>query len=98
MIGKDGGKVIGASLAKNMVLRALNIRKPLARRNEVGNNEIGDEGCRVMCQALSKNQSLHALWLDNNDIGYEGFRHISDMLQHNNTLAELYVGIYKVIS
>jgi len=52
-------------------------------------NNIGDEGAKMISDALKRNTALTLLDLSDNNIGDEGARMISDALKCNTTLTEL---------
>ena len=50
---------------------------------DIGGNNIGPEGIKVLLEALRGNQTLTTLELGYNPIGEEGAKHLADVLKYD---------------
>ena len=57
-------------------------------RDNLGGNNIGDEGATAIAKALETNTTLSS-WIVYNKIGYEGATAIAKAMETNTTLSDL---------
>ncbi len=55
----------------------------------LNDNRIGDDGCKVLCEALQTNSTLNSLDIDNNKISTTSLDSIIKVLKHNQSLKEI---------
>ncbi len=93
--------MLADSLRGNTILSRLYLCLLLLAIISVGNNGIGEEGCKTLCELLKKNHTITAVYLstfhghdviDGNSLGEAGCGHVGEMLATNSSLSELYLG------
>ena len=70
----------------------LQINLPIRLKSlELTENNINNDGLKILMKALKINKTLTLLDLDNNNIGDEGAKVLAEVLKQNSTLENLYI-------
>ena len=88
MIGDNPMEQRGAEA----IARLLRARKPKLVYLDVEDSRLGEEGTRIIAEALATNPPLRFLMMRRNHAGNAGAKHLGNMLSANSTLETLSIG------
>lgn len=98
-IGEEGVVNIAAALKSGLILEKIKLRGIILAHSQVlysfrfhTENDIGNEGARVLADALCENRTVTVLDLSNNTIGDDGCASIATVLLQDNCLKKLLLG------